>query len=140
MDPRTTWATPAAIVLAAVIVALGLAVGLRAPPSPSPAAPATAAPPVDRARVARHAAEALAYHRPLLLDRCWRPAAPRPAAAVFTFNLSFDARGEQVARGVVEEAGTSTPELTRCVVAVLPPLRVPPPGAGVQVEVPLRLP
>ena len=56
------------------------------------------------------------------------------------FNVTFDADGRQLARGVVETPGTSTPELTRCIGDTLLPLQVPAPGATIQVEVPLRFP
>ena len=56
------------------------------------------------------------------------------------FNVTFDAEGRQLARGTVELGGSSTPELTACINEQLAPLQVPPPGATLMVEVPLRFP
>lgn len=143
--------TPAAIVIAGVCIAVGVYFGLRAqvppaapvvasPPTPAVPTPAVSPPPVrvDREVVARHAAEALAYQRPQLLARCYGAGERTPAE--FVLNVTFDAQGQQTARGQDERPGTSTPEISRCVTEVLAPLRVPPPGAAVMVEVPLRLP
>lgn len=139
---------PVAIVLSSVIVATGIYFGLRhrtPPPPPPPQQPAPAPVPVqvDRARVDQHARAALAYQRPLLLARCYRPAIaalPSPIPAEFVLDLTFDADGGQLMRGINEVPGTSTPELTRCVGEQLAPLRIPAPGASVQLEIPLRFP
>lgn len=145
---RASLAIPAAIVIAGGAIAAGAYLGLRdrapasVPATPSAvAAPVPVAPPVavDRGLVTRQALEALAYHRPQLLARCYRAIAERRPAA-FTFDVTFDAQGSQVMRGVVEAPGTSTPEITACVTENLPSLKIPPPGAVVTIDVPLQLP
>lgn len=147
MGASSSLSTPVAILLASMIIATGVYFGLRGPaPAASPGAAAEPPAPLltpDRALVVQHALAALSYHRPLLLARCYRPALaelPAPIPAEFSLDLTFDARGVQLMRGVVELPGTSTPEITRCVGDLLPPLLIPPPGATVAVEVPLRFP
>jgi hypothetical protein len=137
---RANLTIPAAIVIAGGTIAGGVYYGQRER-APIEVAPAPVAAPVavSRELVARQAIEALAYHRPQLLARCYRAISPRRPAA-FTFDVTFDAQGSQVMRGFVEAPGTSTPAITACVTESLPPLMIPPPGAVVMVEVPLQLP
>ncbi len=140
---RASLVMPAAIVIAGGMIAGGAYLGLRergAGEATAPAPAAVSAPvAVDRELVTRQALEALAYHRPQILARCYRAIAERRPAA-FTFDVTFDAQGSQVMRGFIEAPGTSTPEITACVTESLPPLKIPPPGAVVMIEVPLRLP
>ena len=139
--------TKVAIVLGSVIVAVGLYFGLRgrAPevaPRPRVAAPVERdepGPTVEAAVVTGQAIEALKYHHRALYERCYAPAmqgaAQRPVRMVL--QVTFDARGEQVMRGVVERREAASAEVTRCVLEQLPALRVPAPGAVVAVELPL---
>ena len=155
MSTGANLAMPVAIVVAGLAIAAGLYFGLRAqaPVAPVVPAPVVTAPvvpppvvpprPVASAEVVlRQATEALSYQRATLNDRCFRPAVvANPALTMeLTFNVTFDAEGRQLARGVVETAGTSTPELTRCIGDLLAPLQVPAPGGTIMVEVPLRFP
>ncbi|WP_437477454.1 hypothetical protein WME75_28345 [Sorangium sp. So ce1014] len=101
------------------------------------------APSVPREEVARQAARALDAHRPALVERCYRPAIaaqPAPRGVKYVFNLTFDAQGRQIARGILEDRETSRPEITACLVTALPPVAVAPPGASVRVDVPFSLP
>ncbi|MDC0677478.1 hypothetical protein [Sorangium atrum] len=101
------------------------------------------APSVPREQVAMQAARALEAHRPALIERCYKPAAaarPAPRGVKYIFNLTFDARGRQLARGIIEDREASSPEVTACVVDALPAVAVPPPGANVRVDVPFSLP
>ncbi len=84
-----------------------------------------------------HAAEAIAYHRGLLLARC-----PPPADTVFhfQFNITFDAHGQQVMRGIADDRRNPTSTLAQCLNEALPGLRIPPPGTTMAVDVPLQLP
>lgn len=147
---------PAAVVIAGVAIAFGLYFGLRAQapagsvgpvmvaaPPVAPVAPAAPEPVASSVEVVtRQAVEALSYQRSGLRERCFRAAlAGRPGLTMeLMFNVTFDAQGQQIMRGTVETPGTSTPELTTCVQEQMAPLRVPPPGRTVQVEVPLRFP
>ena len=106
-------------------------------PAPQPA------PSVPRDEVARQAARALDAHRPALIERCYKPAVaaqPGPRGVRYVFNLTFDAQGRQIARGIIEDHEASRPEVTACLVAALPPVAVAPPGANVRVDVPFSLP
>lgn len=101
------------------------------------------APSVSRDEIARQAARALDAHRPALVERCYRPAIaaqPEPRAVRYVFNITFDAQGRQIARGLIEDRETARPEVTACLVGALPPVEIAPPGANVRVDVPFSLP
>ncbi|WP_437685987.1 hypothetical protein [Sorangium sp. So ce176] len=161
--------TPTAILLGSAMIAAAVYLGLRhGPAAVAPdaravdgaeaiqAGPAASAPPVQRAgatapgvsrdEIARQAARALDAHRPALVERCYRPAAsappaqPEPRAVRYVFNITFDAQGRQIARGIIEDRETARPEVTACLVGALPPVEIAPPGANVRVDVPFSLP
>ncbi|AUX34741.1 MULTISPECIES: hypothetical protein [Sorangium] len=119
----------------------GAAEGARAPGEGAPAP--QRAPAVPREEVERQAARALDARRPALVERCYKPAIaarPAPREVKYVFNLTFDAQGRQIARGIIEDRETSRPDVTACLVAALPPIAVEPPGASVRVDVPFSLP
>lgn len=135
---------PAAILIGCTIVAVGLFFGMRsmAPGEPRPVAAEQVqvqvqAEPVAREVVARQAAEALAYHRGLLLERC-RP--PAGATLRYSLDVTFDPQGAQVSRGIREDRENPRTGVARCISEALPALMVPAPGAMMMVEVPLSLP
>lgn len=134
-----------AIVVAGLLIAAGLFFGRRVEQVAVPVVPVPVAPQrsvASRSLVMRHAVEALAYVRPQLLARCYLPAVvgeARPPVE-FIFDLTFDAEGVQVMRGMVERRDMAIAAVTRCVADELPPLRVPAPGAVTMVEVTLRFP
>ena len=128
MGAGSSSSLPAAIVLSSVIVATGIYLGLRerAPvhspttaAEPAPLAPVVAPAPVDvdRALAGEHARAAVAYARPQLLARCYRPAiaglpAPIPAEFVLDLDRLTDAayRTELLRRSiVVASAGRISP-------------------------------
>lgn len=145
---RAGMSTNAAIVLGSLIVAVGLFLGLR---GRSPEVAPVFAEPVERVGpavaavvavevVTGQALEAVKYHHRALRERCYLPvmqgeAAQRPVRMVL--HVTFDARGEQLLRGVVERREAASAEVTRCVLEQLPSLRVPAPGGVVAVELPL---
>ncbi|WP_437332252.1 hypothetical protein [Sorangium sp. So ce394] len=113
----------------------------RAPGERAPAA--QRAPAVPREEVARQAARALEARRPALVERCYKPAIaarPAPREVKYVFNLTFDAQGRQIARGIIEDREASRPDVTACLATALPPVAVEPPGASVRVDVPFSLP
>jgi hypothetical protein len=137
------------------MIALGLFFGLRgltstAPqppttitPAPPPAEPAPVPVVVDLETSRRHAANALSYHRSALRQDCYlRGVAgqPTPPTLVFEFNFTFDAHGVQVTRGLVEKGGKYPPAIAACMLAKLPPLRIPRPGQVVSTTIPLSFP
>ena len=158
MSASTGMSVPTAILLGSGLIAVSIFVGLRSQAPALPAAP-TAEPPVSapvvppapvitqqvasRERVAQQASEALAYQRSALRDRCYRPAALVAGVGLragWTLNVTFDAQGKQLARGMEEQRGTSTPALSECIGDQMQPLMVPPPGATIMVEIPLSFP
>lgn len=148
----TSWA----IVLAGCIIALGVYFGLRgreaaAPPvnPPLPAVPVPgpavlpAKPVVDQARVFREASATLDRHKKTLTEKCLAPALaqkPEPARVKYSFNLTFDASGMVIARGIIEDRATARADVATCVSDNFPELKVTPPGQTVRVDVPLELP
>jgi hypothetical protein len=131
---------PTAIVIGSVIVAAGLYFGLRRPdPVAASVVPTVTPPPAPVQAIPPTVVPAatLQYHRTLLRERC-RP--PAGTTARFTLNITFDAAGMQVIRGIVEARDNPPPGLGSCVNSTLPALRVPPPGAVTPVEVELSLP
>ena len=157
--------TPTAILIGCAMIAVGLFFGLRrderelppapspkaslapaAPPAPPPKEAPPAPPPVPSAprdELVRQASKALDAQRPQLVARCWKPALVKqaqPATAKFVFIYTFDAQGQQIGRGVAEDRATARPDLTACILGMLQPLSIQPPGANVQVEVPFTLP
>lgn len=159
--------TPTAILIGSLIIAVGAYLGLqkRAPeapsagpsqpfPGPPSAIPAVAPPPpliaaappqpaTPSAVVEQQAAAALSSHHDRLVKVCLQPSLqknPTPPAARFRLNIMFDAEGRQIARGISEERDASRPDVTRCVLAELPPLSIPPPGWKASVVTALSLP
>ncbi|WP_437284877.1 hypothetical protein [Sorangium sp. So ce406] len=162
--------TPTAILLGSAMIAAAVYLGLRhGPAAVAPdaravdgaealqAGPAASAPPAQRAgatapprapsvprdEIARQAARALDAHRPAIVARCYEPAIaaqPEPRAVKYVFNITFDAQGRQIARGLIEDRETARPEVTACLVGALPPVEIAPPGANVRVDVPFSLP
>ena len=137
-----------AIVVAGLLIAAGLYFSRRVETPVASVASVVAAPvpaprPVaSRQQVTEHAVEALAYFRPRLLTRCYLPAVTgdaRPPVELI-FDMTFDAEGMQVMRGMVARRDMAIEAVTRCVADELPLLRIPAPGAVTMVEVTLRFP
>jgi hypothetical protein len=92
--------------------------------------------------VAQQARRKLEEVRPELIERCVpEPRRGDPGGATFTFNVTFDAGGREIARGISEDRRYRAPEVASCLRRLpLGSLRVPPPGAIVGVRVALNLP
>ena len=147
---------PAAIVIGAAMIAAGLYFGLRARPeavvAPAPVplssvAPRAMVPPpppppaADAAAATKEVAAVIASKRPELAKACaslLTPPSKEPKRV--DLNITFDASGKEIVRGVTEPRGRSTPGLGNCVTDALPPLTVTPQGVTVRVEVPVELP
>ncbi|WP_437911713.1 hypothetical protein WME73_29525 [Sorangium sp. So ce302] len=143
-DPRPAGGAPSPPADAASAAgSAARAPGAGAPVRPLQAPAPRPAPSVPRDEVATQAARALEAHRPALIERCYKPAVaaqPAPRGVKYVFNLTFDAQGRQLARGIIEHREASSPEVTACVAAALPAVAVAPPGANVRVDVPFSLP
>lgn len=115
-------------------------VAVEAPSSPAPQGRPT---PALVARVSEEARAVLEAARPELAGRCI-PGGRLPdgkAGATFTFNVTFDASGREIARGIGEDRRYRAPEVARCLRSLpIGSLRVTPPGANVGVRVAMNLP
>lgn len=159
--------TSTAILIGSCVIAIGLYLGLRgrneapahtpnAVPAPVSAAPVAAIPPrpiepvaqvappsADKGQVIQEAVASLDKHKKALSEKCLAPSLakkPEPAKVKYTFNLTFDASGKIIARGVSEDRETARPEVLACVSENFPALTITPPGQSVLVDVPLELP
>lgn len=139
--------TQSAILIAGVLIAGALFFGLRgrdAAPLPAASGPAAssaplgAAPPpapaalADRSAVLADALKALEAHRAAVVDKCLTPNGA--TRSKFSFNITFDASGKQIARGFIEDRATARPGVGPCVSDTVPALEVAPRGAIVQVD------
>ena len=57
-----------------------------------------------------------------------------------TYNFTFDAQGNQLARGMMVDRATGRADVTTCLNGAVLTIHVPPPGASVAVDVPFTLP
>jgi hypothetical protein len=151
-----------AILMGSVVISLGLYFGLRSaknddqPVGPAvvsstnelPIAPAVVpmakpAPSVDKARVVQQATAELDKHKKSLTEKCLAPSLaknPNPPNVKYIFNITFNAAGNNIARGVIEDRETSRPEVLQCLDDNFPLVRLPPLGQTVLVDVPFALP
>lgn len=112
---------------------------VRPAAAPEPRARAT---PELMARVAAEAGQSLDAVRAELVARCVPPdRAGELGGARFTFNVTFDASGREIARGIGEDRRFRAPEVASCLRRLpLGTLRVSAPGANVGVRLALKLP
>jgi hypothetical protein len=125
-------------------------------PAPQPSQPAQPARlPVKPAPVMRAAQSDLVRHvaneatagidslRNYIVSSCWPASATGPATAKLTFNLTFDAQGREIARGIVEGRRAPAParEFGKCLRGLEgTTLAIAPPGANVGVSIPVTFP
>lgn len=111
-----------------------------APVAPAPSS--APAPDLDKVKVA--ALKDLERHRQAITKQCLTevPAAqPDPPGGIkVQFNVTFDAEGRQIGRGISEDREHTRPGVGACLSRVLPALSVPPPGQTVQVFLDLSIP
>ena len=138
-------APPASALVAPIAPATTSSGAAQPPPTLPTVAPlATVPPPKSVAEAAAAATKALQPHVSALRTACW-VGRPPEARAKLTLNFSFDARGQQIVRGVSEPRLDGAQRawvqgLGACVQQKLPPLSIDPPGASVQVEIPIDFP
>jgi hypothetical protein len=91
------------------------------------------------ARVQQEVTRELERARPALASRCVPPG--EASTSRLTFNVTFDANGREVARGISEDRRAPAPKIASCL-RKLPvgSLRVAAPGAHVGVRVAMTLP
>jgi hypothetical protein len=155
-DPSSAgsgWRIPAAILVAGVLIGAGLYLGLRhgasssssPPPGPAPVTPVVPprSPGELQVRVTEQVRQALEQKRSTFVERCWSPSAqksPEPASARYSFNITVDAQGKEIARGISEDRAAFRADVGQCLRGLGDKVAVSPPGATVQVTVPLTLP
>jgi hypothetical protein len=123
------------------------------PPAPAQSVPAAPAPPARAApvpvtpelatRVKTEATEQLELLRPEIVAQCWpRGGLPKGrTTASVTFNITFDAQGREIARGIAEDRRAPAGEFARCL-RQLPAsaLAIAPPGSNIGVSIPVSYP
>jgi hypothetical protein len=113
-----------------------------APAPPPRAAPAPVTPELAT-RVKTEATEQLELLRPEIVAQCWpRGGLPKGrTTASVTFNITFDAQGREIARGITEDRRAPAGEFARCL-RQLPAtaLAIAPPGSNVGVSIPVSYP
>ncbi len=102
-------------------------------------------PPVVSQRVVEVWAKAVLeiQKQTVFLPRCWTPALmrdPNPATSRYDIDMSFNAEGVEVMRGVVETRGESRADVGVCLRTMPIGLRLPPPGANFRVIIPIEFP
>ncbi|WP_437978725.1 hypothetical protein WMF11_21260 [Sorangium sp. So ce295] len=126
--------------------ALPATAGAPAPSLPVPHPASVGASPVTSElykRVEGDAAKGLEGRRSLFVKQCWEPSLrknPAPARARYIFNMTFDASGNEIARGISEVRGMDRPDAAQCLRMMPLELVVPPPGTRVSVEIEMTLP
>lgn len=102
-------------------------------PPPPPPAPSSPTPEIV-ARVISDATVKLEDQRPQILARC----PPGSGGAQVTFNVTFDAQGREIARGISENRRARAGAFAKCLRDMDGmPLSIPPPGTNVAVSIPV---
>ncbi len=153
-------ATPIAIVVAGLCIALAIYFGLRASVPQAPAGTpqivtqaepdrAGSAPPAAaaqqtaaaQARAIADAGKAVEAARAGWSAKCWDTAdATTRTPGKYVATLAFEADGRSVISGVTELRGQSDPNVAQCLRQVVVGLTIPAPGERVSVEIPFALP
>lgn len=98
---------------------------------------------VDPTKVASQVSALLEKQRKTITDKCVTPLqrAGEPAAPIkITLDLTFNAEGKQLARGILEDRANKRPGIGNCVQDTLPSLDIGPQPASVSLQVPWTLP
>jgi len=138
--------TPISVVLGGTLIGAGLFFGLREsvasarlePPVESQVTPelheaapaaaaatAAAAAPRDPSAAQRAAEQALESQRATVIASCIPPAARGGNASRLHINVTFDANGQQITRGIIPERGDPRRQLSECATDALAALTIP---------------
>lgn len=135
-----------------VVIALALYFALRphpgsarpAPRDQVPRAPVSVASQATKDRVTADVQSALRERIPHWIETCWNPAvaaSPTPASSKHIFDITVDAAGTEIARGISEVRGEpSRDDVGACLRADHELIHVPAPKVQVRVSVWVRLP
>jgi hypothetical protein len=132
----------------AIAVALYLALRPREAPARRVAVPRVPVTKLDGAalkqQVSADVQAALRARIPHWIETCWNPAiatSPTPVSSKHIFNITVDAAGNEIARGISEVRDEpSRDDVGRCLRADQEKIQVPPPLQTIQVVVWVRLP
>ena len=100
---------------------------------------------VGRAEIEAQAKQALEKARPLMLERCWKPAiaaSPEPGTSEYLYDVTFDGTtGKAIGRGISEQRDKpSRPDVAQCLRGLPMDYEIAPPGVNTRVEIRLTLP
>jgi hypothetical protein len=116
----------------------------KASPAATPAPSSKALSPKQHRESVKQAERALAKAKAGFVKRCWAPAVAKqatPASSKYRLMLSFDAKGNEVGRGISELANQdSRPDVAACLRMLPLALSIPAAGAPTTVELELQLP
>jgi hypothetical protein len=148
-------ATPIAVVVAGVIVAVALVYTRSSAPVPAPvSAPAVVAEPAAprfvptetpeiRERAVMNTRRELEAWRGEFVAKCWAPSAAataEPRRIPLTFNVAFTPAGELVGLGIIEDGEVFRSDVANCMRGMAIAPKIPPPGVPLNLEVPFELP
>jgi hypothetical protein len=105
--------------------------------------PGRAAPTIDVATARAEVVRQLEAVRASLRDQCWAPSLarnPNPDHGSFTFQYTFDASGQQVARGISADQGRTRADAAFCLTGKTPNVTITPQGASVRMTLSLAFP
>jgi hypothetical protein len=116
---------------------------VSAPPPERPAPPAAPVTPELAQRVKAETVAQLELLRPEIVALCWPSGglSRGRTSATVTFNITFDAQGREIARGITEDRRAPAGEFARCL-RELPGmgLTIAAPGTNVGVAIPVSYP
>ena len=109
---------------------------------PAPVAPVVRAATSDvAARATEEVKAKIEELRGYIVDSCWTGSAAQRASAKLTFNLTFDAQGHEIARGISEHRRAPARALGSCLRKLQgTTLAIAPTGVNVAVSVPVTFP
>jgi hypothetical protein len=113
------------------------------PPPKGVDAPAPAASVRPRAVAQADAAKAIESLRQTIKTRCFDPHKNDPGAPAtvkLTYSGVFDGQGVEIARGLSDTRGAYFAPVSKCARELPLDLKIPPPGANIQVEIPFEVP
>ncbi|HEY2775897.1 MAG TPA: hypothetical protein VGK20_17780 [Candidatus Binatia bacterium] len=96
---------------------------------------------IRRART--DAAGAMAAHKQLVVERCWKPSvasSPDPASMRLVYDVTFSPDGRQIARGIDEDRERARADVAKCAATLPLAMKIRPPGRSVRLQLVMDLP
>ena len=158
----TSKGVPAAIFAGCCVIAIGLYMGLSARPiqplpkkpiappavlvQAKPSAKPVLQPRLEKAQIAaaqKAAQQALDSVKAGWIKKCWAPAiakTPKPDTARWTIDVTFNAAGIEIARGISDIRGSERADVARCLRTLPLDLRIPPQPRSARATLMLTMP